>query len=64
MVSTQLNLLYRYPDTPAKVASYIVWPDARLRAYLRERGISEDALPTTRPGLLRESDVASPRLRV
>lgn len=38
-----------------------MWPDARLRAYLRERGISEDALPTDRPGLLRESDAFSPQ---
>jgi len=37
----------------ARTASYLTWPDARLRAYLRERGMSENNLPTTRPGLLR-----------
>jgi len=36
-----------------RTVSYLVWPDARLRAYLRERGLSEDILPTSRPGLLR-----------
>ena len=41
-----------------------MWPDARLRAYLRERGISEDALPTSRPGLLRKSNVFTPHLRL
>jgi uncharacterized protein YjbJ (UPF0337 family) len=31
-----------------------VWPDARLRAYLRNQGVSEDYIPTSRPGLLQE----------
>lgn len=44
----------RWSDSKAKTAAYLTWPDARLRAYLRERGISEAALPTSRPGLLRE----------
>ncbi|KAI6118142.1 hypothetical protein F5141DRAFT_1096416 [Pisolithus sp. B1] len=44
-------------DASAKSASYLVWPDARLRAYLRERGVSEDALPTDRPGLLQETRI-------
>ncbi|KAE9396091.1 hypothetical protein BT96DRAFT_922351 [Gymnopus androsaceus JB14] len=35
-------------------APYLTWPDARLRAYLRESGISEGMLPTSRPGLLQE----------
>jgi hypothetical protein len=43
----------RYDDAAARTEDYLVWPDARLRAYLRESGISEDALPTSRPGLLR-----------
>ncbi|KAI6038000.1 hypothetical protein EDC04DRAFT_3114032 [Pisolithus marmoratus] len=47
----------KYADASAKSASYLVWPDARLRAYLRERGISEDALPTNRPGLLQETRI-------
>jgi len=34
--------------------NYLTWPDARLRAYLRQRGLSEEAIPTTRPGLLQE----------
>lgn len=41
-----------------------MWPDARLRAYLRERGISENALQTNRPGLLRKFDLFSPHLRL
>ncbi|KAF8548418.1 hypothetical protein OG21DRAFT_1516317 [Imleria badia] len=45
----------KYSDASAKVASYLVWPDARLRAYLRETGISENALPNNRPGLLQEA---------
>ena len=36
------------------MAEYLVWPDARLRAYLREHGVSEAHLPGDRPGLLRE----------
>ncbi|KAJ3477437.1 hypothetical protein NLI96_g10462 [Meripilus lineatus] len=44
----------RYNDYSSRTAPYLVWPDARLRAYLRENNISEDALPTSRPGLLQE----------
>ena len=55
---------HRYTDASDNVASYLVWPDARLRAYLRERGISENALPTNRPGLLRKSDVFSLHFRL
>lgn len=47
----------KYADASVKSASYLVWPDARLRAYLRERGVSEDALPTSRPGLLQETRI-------
>jgi hypothetical protein len=35
------------------MATYLTWPDARLRAYLREQGVSEDYIPGDRPGLLR-----------
>ena len=45
----------RYHDYSARTAPYLVWPDARLRAYLREHNMSEDALPTSRPTLLRTS---------
>ena len=44
----------KYTDYNARTAPYLVWPDARLRAYLREHGVSEDAVPTSRPGLLQE----------
>lgn len=44
----------KYNDYSSRTAPYVIWPDARLRAYLREHGISEDALPTSRPTLLRE----------
>ncbi|KAH7927196.1 hypothetical protein BV22DRAFT_1111238 [Leucogyrophana mollusca] len=47
----------KYNDATARSASYLVWPDARLRAYLRERGVSETALPTSRPGLLQETRI-------
>lgn len=44
----------KWTDVSTRTAAYLTWPDARLRAYLRARGISEAALPTSRPGLLRE----------
>jgi len=44
----------KYHTVSDKTAAYLTWPDARLRAYLRERGVSENLVPTTRPGLLRE----------
>ena len=44
----------KYTDVASRTAEYLTWPDARLRAYLRENGISDDKLPTTRPGLLQE----------
>lgn len=47
----------KYTDAHARTAAYLTWPDARLRAYLRERGISERALPTSRPGLLQETRI-------
>ncbi|EIW76838.1 hypothetical protein CONPUDRAFT_110475 [Coniophora puteana RWD-64-598 SS2] len=47
----------KYHGVAASTTQYLAWPDARLRAYLRERGISEDALPTSRPGLLQETRI-------
>lgn len=47
----------KYADASARTAVYLSWPDARLRTYLRERGISEKALPNSRPGLLQETRV-------
>ncbi|KAH9920849.1 uncharacterized protein BXZ73DRAFT_91875 [Epithele typhae] len=44
----------KYTQVHARSAAYLTWPDARLRAYLRENGISDAALPTSRPGLLQE----------
>ncbi|EIN05924.1 hypothetical protein PUNSTDRAFT_54757 [Punctularia strigosozonata HHB-11173 SS5] len=44
----------KYDNASTRTADYLVWPDARLRAYLRNRGLSEGALPTSRPGLLQE----------
>lgn len=46
---------FRYTDVNAKTAAYLTWPDARLRAYLREHGMTEDLVPGGRPGLLRSS---------
>jgi hypothetical protein len=42
----------KYNETAGLAASYLTWPDARLRAYLHNHGIDESALPTSRPGLL------------
>ncbi|KAF8966874.1 hypothetical protein BDZ97DRAFT_1805672, partial [Flammula alnicola] len=47
----------KFSDQQAKTAAYLIWPDARLRAYLREKGISEEYLPGTRPGLLQETRI-------
>ncbi|EKM75369.1 hypothetical protein AGABI1DRAFT_79948 [Agaricus bisporus var. burnettii JB137-S8] len=47
----------KFNDAWAKTASYLTWPDARLRAYLRERGVAENELPTNRSGLLQETRV-------
>ncbi|KAF8999783.1 hypothetical protein BDQ17DRAFT_733076 [Cyathus striatus] len=44
----------KWTDVNAKSAAYLTWPDARLRAYLREHGVSEDMVPGDRPGLLQE----------
>ncbi|KZV62955.1 hypothetical protein PENSPDRAFT_758355 [Peniophora sp. CONT] len=46
-----------YDDATGRAEDYLVWPDARLRAYLREQGVGEDALPTSRPGLLQEARI-------
>ncbi|KAK7055434.1 hypothetical protein R3P38DRAFT_2847037 [Favolaschia claudopus] len=47
----------KYDDAKGTSASYLTWPDARLRAYLRNRGLSEEGLPTSRPGLLQETRI-------
>ncbi|KAJ7724955.1 hypothetical protein DFH07DRAFT_971070 [Mycena maculata] len=47
----------KYNDAAGANAEYLVFPDARLRAYLRNRGIDESALPTSRPGLLQEARI-------
>ncbi|KAL5498321.1 hypothetical protein ACEPAH_2463 [Sanghuangporus vaninii] len=44
----------KYNEGSARSAAYLTWPDARLRAFLRNHGMSEEALPTSRPGLLQE----------
>ena len=44
-----------YDDASAKTAAYLTWPDARLRAYLRENGVPEASIrPQTRDELLQE----------
>jgi len=37
-----------------RTAAYLAWPDARLRAFLREQGVDDNKLPGSRTGLLRE----------
>ena len=44
----------KYTNVASRTAKYLTWPNARLRPYLRENGISDDTLPTTRPRLLQE----------
>ncbi|KAF9517416.1 hypothetical protein BS47DRAFT_1359684 [Hydnum rufescens UP504] len=44
----------KYIDMSARTASYLTWPDARLRAYLREHGVDDAYVPTSRPDLLHE----------
>jgi hypothetical protein len=43
-----LSFFSKYSDQHAKLAAYLTWPDARLRAYLREKGVTGDL-----PNLLR-----------
>ncbi|KAK7688573.1 hypothetical protein QCA50_008111 [Cerrena zonata] len=47
----------KYNDYSTRTAAYLTWPDARLRAYLRENNLSEESLPTSRPGLLQEARI-------
>ncbi|KAF8622265.1 hypothetical protein AX15_007141 [Amanita polypyramis BW_CC] len=47
----------KYNDYSGRVAAYLTWPDARLRVYLREKGIGEEYLPKSRPGLLQETRI-------
>jgi len=47
----------KYDDAAGMSAAYLTWPDARLRAYLRNHGIDESGLPTSRPGLLQETRI-------
>ncbi|KAJ7160979.1 hypothetical protein C8R46DRAFT_1000948 [Mycena filopes] len=47
----------KYDDVATTSATYLTWPDARLRAYLRNHGLDESALPTSRPGLLQETRI-------
>ncbi|KAJ8517593.1 hypothetical protein ONZ45_g5236 [Pleurotus djamor] len=47
----------KYKDASARSAEYLTWPDARLRAYLRERGVNDEYLPGGRPSLLQEARI-------
>lgn len=42
----------RWTDASARTAAYLTWPDTRLRAYLRSKGVDEKTLPKTRDALL------------
>ncbi len=44
----------KYTDVSSCTAAYLTWPDARLRTYLHEHGVSDAKLPTSRPGLPQE----------
>ncbi|KAF9264470.1 hypothetical protein L218DRAFT_925760 [Marasmius fiardii PR-910] len=47
----------KYNVASDRTAAYLTWPDARLRAYLREKGFPEQKLPRTRSGLLQETRI-------
>lgn len=50
-----INLAQKHGNSVGETArEYINWSDARLKAYLRQTGLSADKTPTTRKGLLRE----------
>lgn len=42
----------RWTDASARTAAYLTWPDTRLRAYLRSKGVEQNTLPKTRDALL------------
>jgi len=47
----------KWNDASARTAAYLTWPDARLRAYLREHGVNDSKIPGTRTGLLQETRI-------
>lgn len=47
----------KYNDAHNRVASYLTWPDARLRAYLRNQGVTQASIPKTRADLLHETRI-------
>ncbi|KAJ6578866.1 hypothetical protein DFH09DRAFT_980169 [Mycena vulgaris] len=47
----------KYDNAADPTFTALAWPDARLRAYLRNHGLEESALPTSRPGLLQETRI-------
>lgn len=46
--------MIRYTDVMSRTAAYLAWPDARLRAFLREHDVDDSKLPGSRTSLLRE----------
>jgi len=44
----------KYNAATARASDYTVWPDARLRAYLRNHGVQHASMPKTRADLLHE----------
>ncbi|PPQ71324.1 hypothetical protein CVT26_011969 [Gymnopilus dilepis] len=44
----------KWNDQVARTSDYLVWPDARLRAYLRNHGVDDSNIPEPRPILLQE----------
>jgi len=45
----------KWTEGKDRTADYLVWPDARLRAFLRRNGVDDGMIPGDRPGLLRKS---------
>ncbi|KZO91765.1 hypothetical protein CALVIDRAFT_521182 [Calocera viscosa TUFC12733] len=48
----------KYDGAQHRAAAYLTWPDARLRAYLRNNGVDETKIPgMSRPTLLQETRI-------
>ncbi|KZT59582.1 hypothetical protein CALCODRAFT_449991 [Calocera cornea HHB12733] len=54
-----VNLIHeKYDGAQHRAAAYLTWPDARLRAYLRNNGVDETKIPgMDRPTLLQETRI-------
>ena len=56
----RLPPVFGYKDCGGYSAANLPWPNTRLRAYLRIRGISEDGIPTMCPDPPGDTDPLRP----